>query len=280
MQRKPMAPDPPDGHARAPRPAGDAPKVRPERGSITRLIDPLRAGDPDAQRRLVERFFAELRGQIERARASTRGIADAEDATSEALCSFLLRIRGGQFPELRDRDQLRALLWTIASRKLDRYARDEHAMKRGGGQVVHLGDDGPVSPDASDDPPALLDGATVDRLDLVLSVRDLLSDHDDPGVLTRFEARVIELALEGGFEETTRLIESALAPLEDELRELFLLHRGELTRAEIARRLGVSESGVKRRSRKLRAAMILAFRLDGADEVSDGPRGGADRGGT
>ncbi len=234
-----------------------------EPGSITRLIRPLREGHPDAQRQLVDRFFEDLARQLQHAPAiAPNPVGDAEDAANEAFHSFLDRIQRGHFPDLHNRDDLRALLWTIATCKLKNQGRAAQTQKRGGGRVIAFGDLAPSALPAQEPAVGQPEPPNTELLDRILAIHDLLADHDDPAIPNRFDLLVVELALDHGFEAIGQRIDSALDSLDDELRTLFDLRVQGLTRPQIARHLGSSESGVKRRSRKLRAHFIVPFQLE------------------
>ena len=83
-------------------------------GSVTKWINRLKAGDPEAARRLWEGFFRRLvglaRGKLE---GSPRRAADEEDVALSAFGSLCRGAEGGRFPHLLDRDSLWQLLVAI-----------------------------------------------------------------------------------------------------------------------------------------------------------------------
>ena len=99
--------------------------------------------------------------------AAPRRIADEEDAALSAFDSFCRRAEQGQFPDLKDRDGLWALLVVLTARKAADLVRHHNREKRGGGQVQgdsalrpadgdsgpggfdHLADDGPTPEEAA-----------------------------------------------------------------------------------------------------------------------------------
>jgi DNA-directed RNA polymerase specialized sigma24 family protein len=78
-------------------------------------------------------------------RSAPRGAADEEDVALSAFASFCHEAAQGHFPQLADRDDLWRLLVTITARKAFHLRRDEGRQKRGGGDVLNLGQTGPSS---------------------------------------------------------------------------------------------------------------------------------------
>jgi len=103
-------------------------------GSVTRWLDPLRAGDPAAVQQLWERYFHRLVG-LARAKLQNapRRAADEEDVALSAFDSFCRSAGRGGFPDLLDRESLWRLLMVITARKAAHLKRDETRKKRGGG---------------------------------------------------------------------------------------------------------------------------------------------------
>jgi DNA-directed RNA polymerase specialized sigma24 family protein len=105
-------------------------------GSITALLDQLKAGNQEAARLMWERYYPRL---VALARKKFQGaptrVADEEDAVLSAFNSFCWRAERGQFPDLNDRDSLWALLVAITARKVADLLRYSHREKRGGGRV-------------------------------------------------------------------------------------------------------------------------------------------------
>jgi DNA-directed RNA polymerase specialized sigma24 family protein len=98
----------------------------PHNGSVSRLLPPLRDGDPAAVEQLWQRYFPRLVG-LARARlqGGPRGPADEEDVALSAFGSFCRAAAAGRFPQLADRDGLWRLLLTITVRKTAHLLRDE-----------------------------------------------------------------------------------------------------------------------------------------------------------
>jgi DNA-directed RNA polymerase specialized sigma24 family protein len=103
------------------------------KGSVTRWIDALRAGDQAAAQQLWERYFHRLVGLARtRLRGAPGGAADERDVALSALFSFCRGAQQGRFPQLADRECLWQLLAVITARKAAHLVRDETRQKRGG----------------------------------------------------------------------------------------------------------------------------------------------------
>lgn len=111
-------------------------------GSVTRLLDGLHLGNPEAVEQLWQRYFHRLVGLArKRLDAAPRRVADEEDIALSAFKSFCLNAEKGHFPELLDRDGLWRLLMTITLRKAGQLLRHENRQKRGGGLAPKTGED-------------------------------------------------------------------------------------------------------------------------------------------
>jgi DNA-directed RNA polymerase specialized sigma24 family protein len=116
-----------------------------DRGSVSRWLGDLKAGDGAAVQPLWERYFARLvrlaRAKLRSARhASAAG--DEEDAALSAFNSFCEGVARGRFPRLDDRDDLWRLLVVITARKAGAQLQREGRQKRGGGRVLAAADVG------------------------------------------------------------------------------------------------------------------------------------------
>jgi DNA-directed RNA polymerase specialized sigma24 family protein len=105
-------------------------------GSITALVERVKAGDHEAVRLLWQRYYPRLVGLArQRLQSAARRVADEEDAALSAFDSFCRRAEQGQFPDLDDRDGLWTLLAVLTARKAADLVKHQHRQKRGGGQV-------------------------------------------------------------------------------------------------------------------------------------------------
>jgi RNA polymerase sigma factor (sigma-70 family) len=108
----------------------------PDDDSLARLIAGARAGRPEAQERLWQRFFARLVAFAEtRLRGRPPRGADAEDAALSALHSFYRGAKQGRYPRLDDPGNLWPLLVQMTANKAANLLRTERAQKRGAGGV-------------------------------------------------------------------------------------------------------------------------------------------------
>ncbi len=106
------------------------------KGSVTRWVGQLQAGDQGAAQHLWERYFHRLVGLArKKLRDAPRRAADEEDVALSAFDSFCRGLRRGRFPQLADRNNLWRLLVTLTARKAFDQVRDERTQKRGGGAV-------------------------------------------------------------------------------------------------------------------------------------------------
>ena len=106
-------------------------------GSVTLWIGKLKAGDPDAARRLWEAYSTRL---VALARTKLRGTprraVDEEDVALHAFDSFCRGAGRGQFAKLTDRGDLWQLLAVITARKAAHLIEYQRRKKRGGGVVL------------------------------------------------------------------------------------------------------------------------------------------------
>jgi RNA polymerase sigma factor (sigma-70 family) len=105
-----------------------------DRGSVSRWLTDLKAGDQEAAQRIWERYYRML---VTLARkklsASAKREADEEDVTQNAFHSFFRGVSGGRFPRLDDRDDLWRLLVVITARKALDQLKHEKSKRQGGG---------------------------------------------------------------------------------------------------------------------------------------------------
>src|SRR5436309_11292335 len=103
------------------------------RGSVTRWVAALKAGDAAAAQPLWERYHRQLVALARRKLdASRRRAADEEDVVQSAFHSFFRGVARGRFPQLNDRDNLWRLLVVITARKAVDQLAHENAKRRGG----------------------------------------------------------------------------------------------------------------------------------------------------
>jgi DNA-directed RNA polymerase specialized sigma24 family protein len=103
-------------------------------GSVTRWVDQLRAGDPDAAGRLWDAYFRRMVEVAARGLgAAPRLAADEEDVALSAFKSFCLGAQEGRFPQISDRENLWPLLVALTRNKCVDLVRHETRKKRGGG---------------------------------------------------------------------------------------------------------------------------------------------------
>lgn len=104
-------------------------------GSVTRWITEMRQGDPDAVRRLVERYFGKLRKlSQERIQRGTPILEDGEDIAIQVLTSVCKKVEQGKYPDLQNRDDLWYLMIFIAHRMVidRRRSRKKHSLQTPG----------------------------------------------------------------------------------------------------------------------------------------------------
>jgi DNA-directed RNA polymerase specialized sigma24 family protein len=110
-------------------------------GSITQLIGHLKDGNRETTQQLWEAYFVRLvRLAQARLRGTARSGADEEDVVVSVFDSFFRRAELGQFPQLRDRDDLWKLLFVLTVRKAINHIKHEGRQSRGGGHIRSLAD--------------------------------------------------------------------------------------------------------------------------------------------
>jgi DNA-directed RNA polymerase specialized sigma24 family protein len=186
----------------------------PSDGSVTRLIGMLKGGDRAAAQRLWETYFGRLVGLARgRLRRASRGVSDEEDVALSAFESFYRRAEHGQFPQLKDRDDLWQLLFVLTVRKAINLVHYQGRKSRGGGRVQSLAD---------------LEG---------LGAEEVLGAEPSPELAAQMT------------EECQRLLDR----LGDEtLRTVALWKMEGYTNVEIAAKLGCVEQTVERKLRSIR----------------------------
>ena len=186
-------------------------------GSVSRWIELLDEGDPEASQQIWSRFYAQLVAYARvRLNGAPRITADEEDVVASAFDSFFRRVKEGQFPSMQNRDDLRQLLFKIVQRKAANHCRDSIRQKRGNGNVV-----GECDLDA-----------------------DVQLESLDKAASRELSAETLAIVHES--------IERLLGSLDDELREIALARLEGFTNVEIAGRIDRSVPTVERRLRLIR----------------------------
>ena len=107
-----------------------------EWGQISFWIEEVKAGQDDAVTRLWNEYFEKLcRLCRQKFQSYPQRVSDEDDLALMAFDSFCRRAKSGDYPDLRNRDELWNLLVTIAIRKGLNIQRANRAGKRGGGRV-------------------------------------------------------------------------------------------------------------------------------------------------
>jgi DNA-directed RNA polymerase specialized sigma24 family protein len=162
-------------------------------GSVTHWINRLKEGDRAAAGALWERYFNRLMG-LARAKleGAPRRAADEEDVVLKAFETFFRHAAAGDFPLLRDRKGLWALLSLITARKAYHQRRHEGRRKPPGGAVLDEGAFANLQAGAGADPDIdqlFRDDPTAEEavllLDEVQRLLDKLPD-DDTRAVTRW----------------------------------------------------------------------------------------------
>src|SRR5262245_6944183 len=100
-------------------------------GSVSDWIDGVKAGCETAAASLWERYGSQLmliaRRRLQR---SSTAVVDEEDIAVDAFHSFLRRCREGNYPEVRDRDDLGRLLVAITVHKANNQIRNQQCIRR------------------------------------------------------------------------------------------------------------------------------------------------------
>jgi DNA-directed RNA polymerase specialized sigma24 family protein len=191
------------------------------RGSVSRRIPDLKAGDKAAADELCRRYFDQLvRLARKNLRAAFRRVADEEDVVVSVLDGLCRGAQQGRFPLLSDRDDLWRLLVVLTARKSANQIKHERRLKRGGGKV--RGE------------------SALDRVNLGEDACGIVGVvHNVPGPATIAE-------LKEGFQKL-------LASLGDEkLQQIAIWSMEGYTNVEIAAMLGRSLSSVDRKLRRIR----------------------------
>lgn len=190
--------------------------------SVTVWIPALKAGDEQAAQRIWERYFQRV-VKLARRRLGTapRRSADEEDVALSVFDSLCEGATRGRFPDLRDRNDLWALLVRITQQKAVDLIRHNARKKRGGGDV--RGES------------AFHDG----------------SGDDHPNGIDQFAAEFMPPELALILEETQTLLMDRLR--DDNLRSTARWKMQGYSNREIALKLGIGERAVERKLQLIRA---------------------------
>jgi RNA polymerase sigma factor (sigma-70 family) len=192
-----------------------------ETASISVWIQQLKQGEADAAQKLWERYYRRLVGLArKKLQDAPRRAQDEEDVVQSAFKSFCLRAEAGQFPDLRDRENLWPLLVLITARKAANQRKRERTAKRGGGRVRTAS-----APEDSSD---------------AEEFAQFIAQQPTPEDAVVF------------FTELERIMDSLDNPT---LRLILLWKLEERTNAEIARHLDSSLSSVERKLRLIRESL-------------------------
>ena len=187
----------------------------PASGSVSEWIEELKSGDRSAATHLWNRYHQNLLVYARRRlHKEARRVTDEEDLAATAFESFFSRIAAGQVPELSGRNELWALLLTIADRKAVNTVRHCMARKRGGGTVRG---ESTFSGESDD-------------------VENILAGTGNAGLSPDLAACLSEM----------------LDKLDDEMRPVVYLRMDGYTNEEISQRLNLSLATIERRLRLLR----------------------------
>ncbi len=100
-------------------------------GSITGLIGRMRSGDEHAAQRIWDRYSPRLAALAKKRLPAWHDcMVSGDDVANNAMCSVIMGLRNGQFPELQDRDDLWGILACITVRKAINEAKNANREKR------------------------------------------------------------------------------------------------------------------------------------------------------
>jgi DNA-directed RNA polymerase specialized sigma24 family protein len=190
--------------------------------TVTDWIAALKSGDERAAREMWARYFGRV-ADLARAKmgAAPRRVADEEDVALSVFDSLCEGAARGRFPDLRNRDDLWALLVTITQQKVVDLLRHNTRQKRGGGDVC--GESAFLSPG---------DGKT--------------------GGIDQFAGEVMPPELVVMLDETQSLLLERLR--DDTLRSVARWKMRGHSNQEIALKLGIGERAVERKLQLIRAS--------------------------
>lgn len=104
--------------------------------SVTEWLDGLRAGSDEAVGKIWHRYFETLvQYAKKKLTGTTRRVADEEDVALSALESFCRNAAAGKFPNIKDREGLWKILFTVTEYKVLDQLKFQRRRKRGDGAV-------------------------------------------------------------------------------------------------------------------------------------------------
>ena len=112
---------------------GDGADARPE-GSVARAIAGYQNGDSAALGEMINAYFKRLLTKAKEKLGSFPH-TDHEGLVQSTLRSFLSGARKGQYPAMKQRDEVLGMLYTIMNRKVAHQVRDQRTKIAGGGRV-------------------------------------------------------------------------------------------------------------------------------------------------
>lgn len=187
--------------------------------SLSILLPLLRAGDPDATAQVWRHFYDRLVSLANRKLAErVKRIVNGEDVAQSAFKSCFRAIVEGRVPDLRNRRNLWAFLATITVRKACSVNVHHHTEKNGGGKV--LGE----------------------------SAFEVPADSINRGIAS-VEGK--DRSVESVFEMDEKL-ELLLNTVDDDARQVAILHLHGMRNHEISATLGFSLAKVERKLNKIR----------------------------
>ncbi len=186
--------------------------------SLSIFLPLLREGDPEAIERVWKYFNTRIVALAnKKIAAKLRRIVDGEDVAQLAFKSCFRVIQEGCAPELHDREHLWALLATITARKVINLNIHYHTAKEGGGKVL---------------------GESAFGTD---------SDSSNPGIQGVADrepwVRVGDILTE----QTEQLLKS----VDEDTRQVAILHLQSFKAREISKTLGFSLAKVERKLKKI-----------------------------
>lgn len=187
--------------------------------SLSEYLPRLQLGDQDAMRRIWEHYYSGIVAFAnQRLVEKLKRVVDGDDLAQSAFKSCFRAIQEGRASNLQDRDNLWALLTTITARKVINANVHFHTEKEGAGKV----------------------GGE--------SVFEVFPDMSTPGIqAVPDKCRPVEMAI--ALTEQTELL---LDSVDEDTRQVTILHLQGYKDREISDTLGFSIAKVERKLKKIR----------------------------